>query len=119
MTLLTLANVVAAAALIVGFFLGWFIGRRAKTVITTRDAARDAAYRENAQVDFEAVRDKANEIVRLANEIATRATRAHDTVLDPHRDIEEQPRLPDAVGVVGNVPTSPEELSSRATAHPA
>ncbi len=106
MNLLTLVNVAAATALIVGFILGWIIGRRAKTVTTTRDAFLDAAYRENAQVDFEFVRDKANEIVRLANEITTRATSAHDIVLDPHRDIEEKPRLPDAVGVVGDVPAS-------------
>lgn len=106
MNFFTLVNVAAATALIVGFFLGWIIGRRFKTVTTTRDASRDAAYRENAQVDFEVVRDKANEIVRLANEIATRATRAHDTVLDPHRKIGDQPRLPDTVGVVGGVPTN-------------
>ena len=97
MTLLTLANVVAAAALAVGFILGWFIGRRAKTVTTTRDAARDAAYHENAQRDFEFVRDKANEILRLAHEIVTRATRAPDLLVDPHRSIEEQPKLDGAI----------------------
>ena len=97
MSLLTLVNAAAVAALILGFVLGWFIGRRAMTATTTKDAARDTAYRENAQVDFEAVRDKANDIVRLANEIASRATRAHDTVLDPHRKIEEQPHLDGAI----------------------
>jgi uncharacterized membrane-anchored protein YhcB (DUF1043 family) len=94
-----LAWIVVAAAFVVGFFLGWIIGRRTKMIAVSKDMKRDEHFRENAQVDFEFVRSKAHDIVRLANEIAKRATDAHDTVLDPHAHVGQRPSLPDEPGM--------------------
>ena len=97
-------TLICLAALVAGFVLGWFIGRRLKTVTATETAALDHAYRENAKFDFEFIRNKANDIVRLANEINTRTASAGVTILDPHRNVETKPQLPETVGAVGDPP---------------
>jgi hypothetical protein len=56
-----------------------------------RKSRWDEAIRENAQIDFEFVRNKAIQITKLANEIVARATTAHDTVRPPHGDVTEPP----------------------------
>jgi hypothetical protein len=91
-----------AVAMALGFFVGWAAGRHNKASNLGRDIQRDEALRENAQVDFEFVRTKADEIIRLASDISKRAKTAHDTVLIPHADIDEKPRMPD-VGKSGGV----------------
>jgi hypothetical protein len=95
------ALMVAVAALAVGLILGLIIGRWTKARSLAKDTLRDEALRELAQFDFEKVRDKAHEIVRLGNEIAQYVTTAHDMVLPLHVDIEERPSLPDAPGMQG------------------
>ncbi|MDE2182672.1 MAG: hypothetical protein KGJ78_06580 [Alphaproteobacteria bacterium] len=84
---------VAVIAVALGFGLGWVVGSRRRKIEADLDALWCDAYRENAQVDLEAMRKKAMTIVRLANEIATTATQAHETVLKTH-GILEPPALP-------------------------
>jgi hypothetical protein len=85
MIILSISAIIGLAlALAAGFYLGWSIGRKRQLVEKQVEFKRDEALRENAQVDFEYVRDKADEIVSIANGIAVRARKAHGTVLKTH-----------------------------------
>jgi hypothetical protein len=103
--LISIAAIVAAA-LAIGFAIGWLIGRRIQRSDLKEDILRDEALRENAQFDFGLVRAKAHEIARLANEIAQQASRAHDTVRDPHADVGQPPGLPDEPKTIDGIKMS-------------
>jgi hypothetical protein len=72
--------VIAALALSFGAFLGWRFG-----VIHQKKAGRaelswQIAVRTNAEYDFDKMSGRANEIIRLANEIGAAARIASDTI---------------------------------------
>ncbi len=72
--------VVSVAAVVIGIFLGWTLGVAHQKRQDTNDAFRQAALRANASFDFAAIRGKAEHIVGLANDIATAARKAQETV---------------------------------------
>lgn len=72
--------VVAAAALVAGTFLGWRLGMHRQAKVQSSDALIGEALRVNASFDFNKIRGKADQITKLANEIASAAKTAQETV---------------------------------------